>query len=86
MNYYKDIILKNREVELVLTSLQQHWLNTYGGRDAGDVCIKNNKFYIILTYKNEDYFREVPSHKEIKKNIRKYISDGYIKNNYVYTN
>ena len=80
---YQDISLKSRDLELMLTGLQQHWLNTYGGRDVSDVYIHNNKMVITLTCNRDDYFREIPTHNELKNNLNKYFSKEYIRNNYV---
>ena len=80
---YKDISLKSRDLELVLTGLQQHWLNTYGGRDVSDVYVNDNKMVIILTGNRNDYFREIPTHNELKNNLNNYFSREYIRNNYV---
>lgn len=80
---YQDIYLKSGDLELMLTGLQQHWLNTYGGRDVSDVYIHNNKMVITLTCNRDDYFREIPTHNELKNNLNNYFSKEYIRNNYV---
>lgn len=80
---YYDIYLKSEDREFCLTALQQHWLNTQGGRDVSDVIINGKEMCVIFTYQREEQIKKIPSNEEIKAQYRDLFSGVYLINNNV---
>ena len=51
---YSEIKYKNDKYNFTISVLQQHWLNTRGGRTINDLFIHNGKLYVIMTCKREE--------------------------------
>lgn len=71
---YSDIHFKNDKYDFTVTRLQQHWLNTRGGRTVNDLHIKNGKLYVIMSYQGEEHFVKLPNDNELKDELRSYLT------------